>query len=108
MTTAIDMPVLDGEGYLVDPVDWNEEVAEELARRLGITLGDDHWNVIRFMREMYDDHRVAPDARHVMRHLDQRYPGRGRKRLFELFPYGYVGQACRIAGMKRPRAWSTG
>ncbi len=71
MTTAIDMPVLDGEGYLVDPVDWNEEVAEELARRLGITLGDDHWNVIRFMREMYDDHRVAPDARHVMRHLDQ-------------------------------------
>ena len=108
MTTATDMPVLDGEGYLVDPADWNEDVAEELARRLGITLGDDHWDVIRFMREMYDDHRVAPDARHVMRHLDQRYPGRGRKRLFELFPYGYVGQACRIAGMKRPRAWSTG
>ncbi len=24
------------------------------------------------------------------------------------FPYGYVKQACRIAGMKRPRAWSTG
>lgn len=108
MTTAIGMPALDGEGYLVDPVDWNEEVAEELARRLGITLNDDHWDVIRFMRDMYDDHRVAPDARHVMRHLDQRHPGKGRKRLFELFPYGYVGQACRIAGMRRPRAWSTG
>ncbi|MGC2048350.1 MAG: sulfite reductase subunit gamma, partial [Gallionella sp.] len=23
-------------------------------------------------------------------------------------PYGYVKQACRIAGMKRPRGWSTG
>ncbi len=31
-----------------------------------------------------------------------------KKRIFELFPYGYVKQACKIAGMKRPRAWSTG
>jgi tRNA 2-thiouridine synthesizing protein E len=31
-----------------------------------------------------------------------------RKQLFELFPYGYVQQACKIAGMKRPRGWSTG
>jgi len=29
-------------------------------------------------------------------------------RLFQLFPYGYVKQACKIAGMMRPRAWSTG
>jgi len=30
------------------------------------------------------------------------------KRIFELFSYGYVAQACKIAGMKRPRGWSTG
>jgi tRNA 2-thiouridine synthesizing protein E len=30
------------------------------------------------------------------------------KKLFELYPYGYVKQACKIAGMRRPRAWSTG
>jgi tRNA 2-thiouridine synthesizing protein E len=64
--------------------------------------------VISFMREQQQEHQVTPDARHVMRHLEQRYPGQGRKRLFELFPYGYVAQACKIAGMKRPRAWSTG
>ena len=34
--------------------------------------------------------------------------GAHRNRLFELFPYGYVQQACKIAGMIRPRAWSTG
>jgi len=28
--------------------------------------------------------------------------------VFDLFPYGYVKQACKIAGMKKPRAWSTG
>jgi tRNA 2-thiouridine synthesizing protein E len=32
----------------------------------------------------------------------------GRNDLFVLFPYGYVKQACKIAGMRRPRAWSTG
>jgi tRNA 2-thiouridine synthesizing protein E len=99
---------LDAEGYLVEPEDWDEALAEELARAQGITLADDHWFVIRFMREYYLEHRVCADARHAMKHLEQRHPGRGRKRMFELFPYGYVAQACRIAGMKRPRAWSTG
>ena len=32
----------------------------------------------------------------------------GRRMMFELFPYGYVKQAVKMAGMKQPRAWSTG
>lgn len=51
---------------------------------------------------------MSADARHVIKHIEQHLPGEGRKRLFELFPYGYPAQACKIAGMKRPRAWSTG
>lgn len=107
MTPCIAMPARDAEGFLIDPEDWSEAVAEAIAAELGITLGEDHWDVIRFMRERYEESRVAVDARHVFRHLESRYPD-GRKRLFELFPYGYVGQACKVAGMKRPRAWSTG
>jgi tRNA 2-thiouridine synthesizing protein E len=101
-------PRLDAEGHLIEPDDWDEPLAEALARAQGLELGDDHWFVIRFMREYQAERRISPDARHVMKHLEQRHPGRGRARLFELFPYGYVAQACRIAGMKRPRAWSTG
>jgi tRNA 2-thiouridine synthesizing protein E len=71
---------LDEEGYLVDPADWNEQVAEALAREERIVLSDEHWAVIRFMREYYEQRHIAPDAR----------------------------QACKIAGMRRPRAWSTG
>lgn len=108
METVIDMPARDAEGYLVQPAEWNETVAAALADELGIELNDDHWDVIRHMRRLWEDHQVAPDARHIIKHLEQRYPGTGRKRLFELFPYGYPGQACKIAGMKRPRAWSTG
>jgi TusE/DsrC/DsvC family sulfur relay protein len=104
----IDPALLDDEGYLVDPDAWTDEMAAPLARVQGITLQDEHWQVIRFMREHYLEHRVCADARHAMKLLDQHHPGQGRKRLFELFPYGYVAQACRIAGMRRPRTWSTG
>jgi tRNA 2-thiouridine synthesizing protein E len=97
----------DAEGYLVDPSEWTEEFAQEVAQGEGITLTDEHWKAVRFMRGWLDEHGVAPDARHVMKFLaGDREAGRGR--IFELFPYGYVKQACKIAGMKKPRAWSTG
>jgi len=101
---------VDYEGYLVDPAQWNEQIAEELAHQERIVLSEEHWAVIRFMREYYEQHQIAPDARHVMKHLAE-YKGAGkagRNDLFVLFPYGYVRQACKIAGMRRPRAWSTG
>lgn len=108
MTVCSEMPARDAEGYLVEPAQWSEEVARALGGELGLVLEDDHWDVIRFMRGFYEEHQVAADARFVMRHLDVRYPGQGRRRLYELFPYGYVGQACKVAGMRRPRGWSTG
>ena len=68
------LPV-DDEGYLVDPADWSREVAVELARREGVVLTDEHWAVIGFMREYYELHRIAPDARFVLKHLaDTRGP----------------------------------
>ena len=91
-----EMPSRDAEGYLVEPAEWNEAVAERLAGELGIRLDDDHWRVIRRVRELYEENQIIPDARHIIRYLDQRYPGMGRKRLFELFPYGYPAQACKV------------
>ncbi len=105
---TIELPERDGEGYLVDPADWNEEVARALAQEENIELNDDHWDAIRFMREFYEENQVAADARFVIKHLAQRMGREAQKQLFVLFPYGYVKQACKIAGMRRPRAWSTG
>lgn len=108
MQNVIEMPARDAEGYLVEPSDWNETVARTLAAEQGIELGSDHWETIRFMRRYYEEHQIAAAVRHVIKYLEARFPGNAHKRLFELFPYGYPGQACRIAGMKRPRGWSTG
>ena len=102
-----ELPPLDPEGYLIDPFDWTEDVARALAAREAITLTDGHWEIVHFMRAYWQEHRIAPDARFVVRHLKQTR-GAPRERLFELFPYGYVQQACKIAGMMRPRSWSTG
>lgn len=103
----IDPVPTDAEGYLVDPSAWNENFAERVAKNEGIVLTDEHWAAIRFMRDWLDEHGVAPDARHVMKFLAGNREA-GRTRMFTLFPYGYVKQACKIAGMKKPRAWSTG
>jgi dissimilatory sulfite reductase related protein len=103
-----ELPAIDEEGYLIDPADWNEQLARILARQENIELGDEHWVAIHFMRDFYQEHQVIPDVRFVTRHLAEFYGVPARNLIFELFPYGYVKQACRIAGMKRPRGWSTG
>jgi tRNA 2-thiouridine synthesizing protein E len=104
------VPQTDDEGYLVDPADWSDAFADAAARAEGIVLSDLHRRVLQFMRAFHDEHQVAPDARFVIRYLaaDEGFGTAARQRLFELFPYGYVKQACKIAGMRRPRAWSTG
>ncbi|MGO9547394.1 MAG: TusE/DsrC/DsvC family sulfur relay protein [Rhodomicrobium sp.] len=102
---------VDQHGYLLEPDDWDEAVAEELARMAKVELTALHWDVLHFMRAYLAEHGVAADARFVFRFLDSRVSGEGksgRGLFFELFPYGYVGQACKISGMRQPRAWSTG
>ncbi len=109
--TQLDRIDRDTEGYVIDPEDWSEQLARELAAEEGLELTAESWAVICFMQAYWREHLVAPDVRHVVKHLmdawghDKRV---AKQRLFELFPYGYVKQACKIAGMQRPCAWSTG
>lgn len=104
-------PARDSEGYLIAPEDWSRELAIALAAEEQLNLGETAWTVIEFMRQYWLEHQVAPDVRHVVDHLVETL-GLDKKsakdQLFRLFPYGYVKQACKIAGMMRPRAWSTG
>jgi tRNA 2-thiouridine synthesizing protein E len=103
---AIPVP-MDEEGYLLDPDAWNENIGRALAAREGIELTEAHWEVLRFMRSFYEERRIAPDARYVLKFLAESR-GADRNELFRLFPYGYPKQAVKIAGMRKPRVWSTG
>ena len=101
----------DGHGYLIEPEQWGRDVAEIIAGEENVELDSDHWFLIDYMRQFFDEHDTPPDARFVFRQLAE-HKGidktKARKLFFELFPYGYVKQTCKIAGMRQPRAWSTG
>ncbi|MFZ0470177.1 MAG: TusE/DsrC/DsvC family sulfur relay protein [Thiogranum sp.] len=108
---SISQTLRDVEGYVVNPEDWNENLARQLATEEYLELTDTHWLVVYFMQEYWHQNKVAPDVRHVTKFLTDAtgVDKKGAKQLlFELFPFGYVKQACKIAGMQRPRAWSTG
>lgn len=101
----------DVEGYIVNPEDWSENLALQLADEEDLELTEEYWTILRFMREYWREHRVTPDVRHITKHLAEKHgyeKKAAKQHLFELFPYGYVKQACKVAGMQRPRAWSTG
>lgn len=104
-------PARDFEGYLIDPEAWDDEIALKLAAEEKLELTETSWTVLRFMRDYWREHQIAPDVRHVVGFLTSNQ-GMDKKvakdQLFQLFPYGYVQQACKIAGMIKPRAWSTG
>ena len=101
----------DLEGYLTDPEIWSEGLARQLAAEEEIELAEPYWPILHFMRDYWREHQVAPDVRHVVDYLSEEQgmdKKAAKEQLFGLFPYGYVKQACKIAGMIRPRAWSTG
>jgi tRNA 2-thiouridine synthesizing protein E len=101
----------DNEGYVIDPEDWNEALARQMAAEEGLSLNNDYWRVLCFMREYWQEHKIAPDVRHVLKYLVENLGLKkkdAKQHLFRLFPYGYVKQACKVAGMQRPRVWSTG
>ena len=56
----------DSEGYLIDPTQWDEALAEALAEEGGWSLGSDHWPVRRFIRAHCTEHQVTPDVRHAV------------------------------------------
>jgi TusE/DsrC/DsvC family sulfur relay protein len=100
MTLIADAPVdVDAEGFLTDPEQWNERIAEEIARQNGIAeLTDRHWLVVRFMRERYLDTGDAPTIRALGKES-----GVPVKELYQLFPKGPAKLAAKIGGIPKPK-----
>ena len=96
----------DSEGYLVDPADWTEGFARTLAKREGLALGAEHWEVIRFLREHYANHGSQASVRDMIRHFRRVWDAEhGSSRyLHRLFPRGGPQkQGNRLAGLLRTK-----
>jgi tRNA 2-thiouridine synthesizing protein E len=106
MSIEIDHRVLetDEEGYLQNLSDWSTDVAAQMATKDGIELTDNHWEVIDFLRQYYDEYKIAPAIRILTKAMAKKL---GREKgntryLYELFPEGPAKQACRYAGLPKP------
>jgi len=94
----------DEEGYLVNLSDWSEDVANHIAKEENIEMTENHWEVINFLREYYNEYQIAPAVRVLTKAIGKKLgPDKGNsKYLYELFPYGPAKQACKIAGLPKP------
>lgn len=90
---------VDAEGFLVNPEDWNEEMAPELAKEFEITeLTEKHWKVINFMRSDFKEKGQIPSIRRM-----KNAGGIPTKDLYDMFPEGPAKKAAKISGLGKPQ-----
>jgi len=101
--------VLNGEELEVDDEDFlteanfSDEIVPIIAEAEDIKLTDDHWTVIRFMRERYQEDGHTPNFRNMVAGLDEEHPGTDwKKTLYTLFPKQPNRQASKVAGLPKP------
>ncbi|HEU5065009.1 MAG TPA: TusE/DsrC/DsvC family sulfur relay protein [Gaiellaceae bacterium] len=98
-TMTTESVATDPEGFLTDPQQWNEQLAEQIALENGIPeLTDRHWLIVRFMRERYLATGTAPSIRSLGKES-----GVPIKELYQLFPKGPAKLAAKIGGIPKPK-----
>lgn len=96
----------DSEGYLVNPADWSEDFSRELAKIESLQLNQEHWEVIRFLRDWYAKHGQQASVRDMIKHFRVLWGcDRGCNHyLHQLFPRGGPQkQGNRLAGLLRTK-----
>jgi tRNA 2-thiouridine synthesizing protein E len=94
----------DYQGYLKHINEWQEPMAVVLAATENIELTEQHWEVIRFVRDFYLEYKTSPAIRVLVKAIGQRLGAdKGNsKYLYTLFPIGPAKQATKIAGLPKP------
>ena len=102
----------DEEGYLMNPADWSEEVAETMAVRQsqqnGGQLTETHLGLIQYFREYFDENKVHPTMHKLVMTLGEHHGRRFHEHkeyerfLYGLFPRGPVPELCKLAGLPKP------
>jgi tRNA 2-thiouridine synthesizing protein E len=89
-------------GFLVNLDDWEKDVAEAIAAAEGLTLTQDHWDVIEYLRDAYINHNgEQPNNRAILKAMQDKWVGRkvDNKTLFDLFPGNPSKQAGKVGGL---------
>jgi TusE/DsrC/DsvC family sulfur relay protein len=89
---------VDDEGFMTDPGEWSEDLAQALAKEISIdSLTEDHWKAIRFLRADYAEMGETATIRRVSTET-----GLTTKQLYELFPKKPAKKMAYISGLPKP------
>ncbi len=86
--------------------EWSKAFSVALAEKEGLTLTQDHWDVIYYIRSYYEEHRVQAQVRDMINHFKKVWgPERGNNHyLHEIFlKGGPQKQGNRLAGIRRTK-----
>lgn len=59
----------DDDGFLLDPDDWTEDLANEIADKEELELTKDRWNLVPLIRDYYYENGSVPDVRKILKQL---------------------------------------
>jgi len=95
---------VDKHDYLLNLADWDDEIAVHIASLEDISMSEEHWQVVRFIRQFYLEFNTSPAVRMLVKAVAKEFgPEKGNSRhLYRLFPKGPAKQATRIAGLPKP------
>lgn len=95
---------LDDDGYLRDLAEWNEEVAQALAEREGLTLETAHWEVILLLRDFYREFQLSPATRPLIKYVALKLGAEKGNSLHlnRLFNGTPAKLAAKLAGLPKP------
>jgi tRNA 2-thiouridine synthesizing protein E len=86
-----------GNGYLVDPTIWNDEIMHEMAKEDDITLSDSQVKQIHSAREYFSENSSVPPIRTFAK-----YVGIDKKILFKEWLTGPMKPITKYGGMPQP------
>ena len=98
-TTTIDGHTIEvnDDGFMTEPSEWTETLAQALAAQIGIDLTNEHWKVIRFLRDDFAEQGETATLRRI-----SAVGGIPTKSLFQLFPQKPAKKLAYVAGLPKP------
>lgn len=95
----------DVQGFLKHRLTWTADLGVYMASLDGVTLTQEHWEVIHYFREYYEDYNIPPPMRMVMRVFKKAFgdENANSRYLLQLFPEGATKAASKFAGLPKPK-----
>jgi TusE/DsrC/DsvC family sulfur relay protein len=96
---SVEIPERDGDGFLKDMNQWNEDVMYAMAEADSFNLTDEAKGYIMKAREMFEESQAVPAVRIFAKELGM---DRKAKGLYDVFESGPMKKIAKYGGLPKP------